>query len=220
MSADLGESLRAFLRGKGIDPDNSQDWAQEGRPTDPRSKEEIQEENRQLSWASRLFRCNVPDRYKAVPMDMALPAEVADWRGSPWSVTIMGNAGCGKSYMAVHMLARIARDNGPRSYFYDATVVWQEIKDEFGSDRAGVTMNRLRHADVLLLDDVGADRVTDFQAEQLSIVLTDRYNNVRPTILTTNAPSLGSFLSPRLVSRLTDGIILKMTGKDRRGRKP
>lgn len=218
MNGDLEDRFREFLRAKGIDPD-----AELTECSPPPMNEAQQranaEENAQTNWRYKLLRCNVPERYGKVPREMGLPPELDEWNGDPWSVTLMGNAGCGKSFMAVHILAKLSRSDGPRSFFYDATVVWQEIKDEFGTDRSGVTMDRMRTADILLLDDVGADRVTDFQSEQLSIVLTDRYNHVRPTILTTNAPNLGAFLSPRLVSRLSDGIVVRLSGNDRRGRK-
>jgi len=218
MSNELDAALRSFLRKKGIDPDDASTFPDAPVMTEEQRQVD-EEETEQVKWDYRLYRCNVPKRYAMVPRSMDLPDGLADWQGSPWAVTLMGNAGCGKSFMAIHLLGKISRADGPRSYFYDATVVWQEIKDEFGTDRSGTTMDRMRNADVLLLDDVGADRVTDFQAEQLSIVLTDRYNNVRPTILTTNAPNLGAFLSPRLVSRLSDGIVIRLSGNDRRGRK-
>lgn len=64
----------------------------------------------------------------------------------------------------------------------------QQLKDAI--DAVGVCLgdmlDRVVGADVLVLDDLGAIRETDWAVEQLVYVLTQRYDEMRATIVTTN----------------------------------
>jgi DNA replication protein DnaC len=61
--------------------------------------------------------------------------------------------------------------------------------------------------DLLVLDDLGREKVTDWASERLYVLVNERYNRRRPTIVTTNYPL--SELAERgyeaIVSRLVEG---------------
>lgn len=80
---------------------------------------------------------------------------------------------------------------------------------EDGLAVAGRIVERLSKAPVLVLDDLGAERMRgsyedDWAASQLDLIVDDRYNDMRPIYFTTNLP-LGAFMErygARLFSRL------------------
>jgi DNA replication protein DnaC len=65
----------------------------------------------------------------------------------------------------------------------------------------------LYEADLIVLDDLGREKVTDWATERLYVLVNERYNRVLPTIVTTNyAPSeLVERGYDALVSRLMEG---------------
>lgn len=72
---------------------------------------------------------------------------------------------------------------------------------------------------LVLLDDLGVERVSPWVQEQLDRVVNTRYTAERPTIVTTNlAPGdIGRHLGERIASRLAENtLVLEMTGPDRR----
>lgn len=72
-------------------------------------------------------------------------------------------------------------------------------------------------ADVLLLDDLGAEQRTAWADETLYRIINARYSNESPTVFATNAPF--SQMEPRIASRLQDwriASVVAMTGHDER----
>lgn len=187
---------------------------------------QIPQLTKEESWSHRLRDLDVPPYYRdRVPFGGALPAELSGWTFDPWAITLLGETGCGKTFTAIRLLELFERsifDNrfdkmNPRRLgaFADVSLSIEKIKSEFGTDRQGDTMNRLSNIGILLLDDLGAERGTPFQEEQVSLILRSRYNNDLPTIITSNAVKISDAVEARMASRLQAGVF-PMKGKDRR----
>ena len=72
---------------------------------------------------------------------------------------------------------------------------------------------------VLVLDDLGVEKTTDWALQTLYIILNNRYSNFMQTIITSNLTieEIGSKLGDRIASRIAGMCkILKLTGRDRR----
>ena len=54
------------------------------------------------------------------------------------------------------------------------------------NDDLQITLRKMQSARLLVLDDLGAERNTDFKSEQIFDVIDTRYNNRKPMIITTN----------------------------------
>ncbi len=67
-------------------------------------------------------------------------------------------------------------------------------------------MNRL-----VVLDDLGTEKMTEWASEQLYRVLDGRYDRGLPTIITSNVQS--DSLDPRILSRYAEGLVV-CNGKD------
>lgn len=172
-----------------------------------------------------LLRLRVPRKYQAVTRATALHPDLAAWEGQPWCVTLLGKAGTGKTWQAVRLLAKLYEADERRltwskhrSFYVDWSSAIEKIKREFSTDERGVTFDELCKAPLLLIDDYGAERETAFSMDQASLILRHRYNEQLPTIVTTNFTSLEPIAAtePRLASRLSEGIVLPIEGRDRR----
>jgi len=74
-----------------------------------------------------------------------------------------------------------------------------------------------------VLDDLGAQRTTDWVREQMNLISNARWSNGRPTIMTTNTgpDEITATLGPRAASRLLGGALgIEVDGDDRRWQKP
>jgi DNA replication protein DnaC len=71
----------------------------------------------------------------------------------------------------------------------------------------------------LVIDDLGAEKSSEWAREILYLIIDKRYSDLLPTIITSNLSpkELAEKLDDRLVSRLMeDAIVIKIDGKDHR----
>src|SRR5579863_4312110 len=100
----------------------------------------------------------------------------------------IGPPGTGKTHLSVAALrGLIAR--GFEGVFYDFQALLNHIRS--GYDQASGTMERDAYrsaleSEIVILDDLGAHRVTDWVEDTVTSIITQRCNNKRATIVTTN----------------------------------
>ncbi|MCL6561277.1 MAG: ATP-binding protein, partial [Firmicutes bacterium] len=73
--------------------------------------------------------------------------------------------------------------------------------------------------ELLIIDDVGANRFSEFDQAEFSAFINHRYQEMRPIILTTNLnkTDLKEYIGERIISRLSEICeTIVLTGKDRR----
>lgn len=121
------------------------------------------------------------------------------------TLVLIGGPGVGKSHLAA--AAAYAVCDRMQARFIEAVQLLDRIKATFGGQdeygRTASDISRLyRTAPFLVLDDFGTEQRTAFAAETLFAIVSERYNAMRPTIITSNG-RLGDF-GARLASRLLD----------------
>lgn len=128
---------------------------------------------------------------------------------------IAGPVGTGKTHLAVGLLraARELRSIGGR--FAMVPAVFAQIRAAIGRGDEGAAslLEDYKQAPLLVLDDLGSERVTDWVREQLFILVDARYQAMLPTVVTTNdtLEDLEEYVGQRIVSRIMemcDGIAL------------
>ena len=95
-----------------------------------------------------------------------------------------GGVGTGKTFLA----SCIANDLIDRGYVVVMNTIQDlaaEMQEDFGQNREYV-LNRVRDCDLLILDDFGVERDTEYMAEQVNQIVNERYNAQKPLIVTTN----------------------------------
>ncbi len=119
-------------------------------------------------------------------------AEIAKtYHYSPTGVFLEGPPGTGKTRAAWHILRRMI-EAGKSCYGLTSTQFAKAASDQWHSDPedkgdALQTMSRCRRAAVLLIDDLGKQKMTERGETELYDVLEHRTTNLQPTIVTTNA---------------------------------
>ena len=112
---------------------------------------------------------------------------------------------------------RIPKDNINKAFLTVADVL-RQIKNEFNENtKGGGIVERMMQTQVLFLDDLGAEKATDWVKEQLYIVINERYNWKRPIVVTTNLTmkEIADCYGDRFASRLVEMCVIeKFTGKD------
>lgn len=99
---------------------------------------------------------------------------------------LVGPPGTGKSHLAYGILNALLAKGIP-----GVCGSVPEIMDQLrpGSGAGGETQERLellKTLDVVILDDLGAERNSDWVTERLYVIINARYNEMLPTIITSN----------------------------------
>ncbi len=100
-----------------------------------------------------------------------------------------GDNGVGKTHLAVAVLRELVVARGARGQFWDFHELIREIKASYDPETKTTELMVLEpvvEADVLLLDDLGAWKMTDWMNDTLFYILNSRYMAKRPTLITTN----------------------------------
>ncbi len=114
---------------------------------------------------------------------------------------LIGETGTGKTHLAVAALRRIIA-KGFEGLYWNYQTLLNSIKS--GYDPVSNSSDREAYraaldAEVLLLDDLGAHRVTDWVEDTINSIITERCDNRKPLIATTNLADAdaGSALTER-----------------------
>ena len=102
---------------------------------------------------------------------------------------LIGPPGIGKTHIAVSVLRQAITRTGARGLYYDTRALLRDIRSTYNPVLQMAEMDILRpvmEAELLILDDLGAERLTDWVEETMSLIVNTRYNERRPTIFTTN----------------------------------
>lgn len=201
--------------------DSGEEWARrvEAARRKSATREQLEVDPRptdaEIQAALRRWATLIPKRYQHARLE-DLSGDLA--RASGWdgkaNVLLLGNVGAGKTHAAV-ALARRAHEEGKNLLFRPSVRLLDELRPDGPAD----AYHRACTVDLLVLDDLGAERRTDWTADRISAVLVARYDDCLPTIVTSNlAPeALEQAVGARIYSRLYDDALrLKVAGDDRR----
>jgi DNA replication protein DnaC len=133
---------------------------------------------------------------------------------------LMGPVGTGKTTLAM-LVSQAALSAGRSVAIYSLPRLLNEIRDTHRAERSHVDLlDRLTAVDLLHIDDVGAERTTDWVLEELYSIVNARYEDERSMVITTNIldrEALCEQITERTVSRLTEMCDeLPLLGHDRR----
>jgi DNA replication protein DnaC len=167
----------------------------------------------------RLGEANIPKRYQHCTLStftaynesldraVAQAQRVADafpvvGRG----LFLEGQPGVGKTHLAVAVLKQIIQTCGARGLFYDTRDLLRVIRSTYDPAIRTTEIEVLRPvmtADLLVLDDLGAEKTSEWVEETMNLIVNTRYNEKRLTIFTSNYADIPDDTEPNaLVFRI------------------
>lgn len=117
---------------------------------------------------------------------------VAEYPVERAGLLIIGPIGVGKTHLAVGIAKEIVAKGIP-CLFYDYRELLKEIQNSYNASVAVTEMQVLKpvfETEVLVLDELGAVKPTEWVWDTVSHILNTRYNDERTTIITTNFKDL------------------------------
>ena len=207
---------------------------------------------------SALRACRIAPRYQhctfenfeapTPPLRAALEKTLSYCSGFPHADTdqglgllFTGDNGVGKTHLAIAVLKELALQKGVSGQFWDFHELIREIKNSYNPETRTTELQVLEpviETDLLVLDDLGAWRMTDWMNDTLFYILNSRYMAQRASIITTNFQDIDAKqaasrendfrrkeylvdrIGMRLRSRLMEMcVVLSMSGDDWRQQK-
>jgi DNA replication protein DnaC len=116
---------------------------------------------------------------------------VEDYPIEKTGLLFVGTVGVGKTHLAVGILKALIRDKGIHCLFCDYRELLKSIQNSYNASVQATEMEILRpvfESEVLVLDELGAVRSTEWVFDTVNYILNSRYNENKTTIITTNFP--------------------------------
>lgn len=202
-------------------------------------KDEIRSNGKRLKREIRdIKRCGIGDRYfyktfsnydkkvnlVAVNECLAYCRNFISNKKEGKGLMLTGTVGTGKTHLLasiVDYLARLYKCKFTRLLiiYFTSTGLLSEIKNSYENKTSEDLINKIKNCTLLIIDDFGAEKTTDWVLETYFEIIDYRYANLNPVIIATNltAAEIKEKLSERIMSRIYEcckGI--KLTGKDYR----
>jgi DNA replication protein DnaC len=180
------------------------------------------------------FEFDGPHRALA-PSRMAACKFVEEYPLDNTGLLLIGSIGVGKTHLAVGIIKELIVGKGTPCLFYDYRELLKQIQNSYNDSVKATELDVLRpvfDTEVLVLDELGAVKPTEWVWDTVSLILNTRYNDNRTTIITTNfddrpagaiagprgaarEETLGDRIGERMRSRLHEMCrIIKMEGED------
>lgn len=148
-----------------------------------------------------------------------------------FGLLFLGAPGVGKTHLAVAALRALIIEQGVQGLFSDFRDLIKTLQSSYDPVSETTEMEILRpllQAEVLVLDDLGVCRMTEWVRDTVGHIVNSRYNERRITLITTNLadepagrtpdrPSLSERIGPAVRSRLNEMcLVLSLQGEDYR----
>ncbi len=138
------------------------------------------------------------------------------------SVFLTGTQGIGKTHLSAalvnSLLESFATERGYDILWRRSTDLLLELQETFGgSGETRRVINSFKRVGLLVIDDFGAERLSDWSVSAIYSVIAERIDEMRPTIVTSNLTldEIDEF-EPRIASRLAEFATLVLPPQDRR----
>jgi DNA replication protein DnaC len=181
----------------------------------------------------------IPPKYRGVSFDRppvadlspaavetirAYAADLSENLRAGRGIWLMGDVGTGKTTLAM-LVSRLSLEAGHTVAIYSLPRLLSRIRRTYDAEAGEQSylefFERLTSVDLLHLDDLGAEKSSDWVLEQLYAIVNDRYETQRSIVVTTNLqePELREQIGERTVSRLAeicDQYVIPLYGADLR----
>ncbi|HEY7351257.1 MAG TPA: ATP-binding protein [Terriglobales bacterium] len=138
------------------------------------------------------FEFDGPHRHLAAAR-MAACKFAEDYPVDRTGLLLIGSIGVGKTHLAAGIIKELVLSKGIPCLFYDYRELLKQIQNSYNDSVKATELDVLRpvfEIELLVLDELGAVKPTEWVWDTVSLILNTRYNDNRTTIITTNFPDL------------------------------
>jgi DNA replication protein DnaC len=149
-----------------------------------------------------LAEARIPKRYEHCDLDSYLPNHESQKKAKIYvqrflekypqidvGLLFLGTCGVGKTHLAVALLKQVIKERGDGGIFYDFRDLLREIQASWNSISQTSELEVLRpvlEAKILVLDELGANKPTEWVRDTIAHIINCRYNDKKLTIFTSN----------------------------------
>jgi DNA replication protein DnaC len=149
-----------------------------------------------------LSEAKIPKRYEHCDLDSYAPNHESQKKAKIYvqrfldkypqidvGLLLLGTCGVGKTHLAVALLKQVITEKGDGGLFYDFRDLLREIQASWNSISQSSELDVLRpvlEAKVLVLDELGANKPTEWVRDTIAHIINCRYNDKKLTIFTSN----------------------------------
>lgn len=189
-----------------------------------KQKREAQEKH--VRWLAKIGDAGIPERFKTRTLETYIvdPKNIKQQRLYDFcrdyaanfnsvkktgrSFLMLGTVGTGKTHLSIGIALEVMKSSHS-AVFTSASKIFRSIKDTYhkGShQKESEVMAVYTQCDLLIIDEVGVQRGSDFEKETFFDVINERYENMRPTIILSNLTieEIKVFLGERVFDRLRE----------------
>jgi len=176
-------------------------------------------ERRQRQIAAVLDAANIPPRCAAFTF-ASFPAKqivayatlttfLREWDGQQ-GLILKGDYSTGKTGLLIASLREVASRYTGKSaapiHFTTGADLLDALRHGYEDGTHSATMERAKHVALLAIDDLGAEKPSEWVIERLFVIINARYEAQRPTFITTNygLEDLEARIGPRILERLME----------------
>ena len=152
---------------------------------------------------ARLASAGIPKRYEncyfssfrepnlSLKKAIKVASDIAQiFPGIDHGLLLTGNVGVGKTHLAVSIIHALT-EKGISCLFYEFGSLLKKIQDSYNPNTKSsefAVLAPVLNVDVLVLDELGAAKPTDWVQDTMYHIINSRYNDRKFTIFTTNYP--------------------------------
>lgn len=170
------------------------------------------------------YQAATPKQQKALAVCQEYAEHFHDHFKAGRCLMLLGKPGTGKTHLGAAIANDIIRNTSATAVYRTVGGVLQYIKGSYDRD-AGYTeaeaFKSLVTPHLLILDEAGATKPTEFELATLFAIINGRYEEMRPTVIVSNLPpkELPGAIGDRCVDRLREngGIVVGFDWESARG---
>jgi DNA replication protein DnaC len=155
------------------------------------------------------YKATTDKQIKALTVCKGYAENFRDHYAAGRCLMLLGTPGTGKTHLAASIADYVMRTTQSRALYRTVGGILQYIKGSYGSSdyTESQAFAALTKPQLLIIDEVGATKPTEFELATLFQIINTRYEEQMPTILVSNLmpKELGPVLGDRCVDRLREG---------------
>ncbi|WP_315809472.1 ATP-binding protein [Pseudomonas sp. C9-3] len=171
------------------------------------------------------YRADTPRQHKALAVCREYAENFADNYEAGRCLMLLGKPGTGKTHLGTAIANDLVRNSSAMAVYRTVGGLLQYIKGSYDRDAdytEGEAFKSIVKPHLLILDEVGATKPTEFEMATIFAVINGRYEERMPTVVISNLPpkELPAAIGDRCVDRLREGggIVVGFDWESARGR--